>query len=45
MNGVIKNFGIPDFQSGDLTWQEKDENKGRALLAHYLEQINCRKRL
>ena len=38
MNGTVKNRCVPDFQSVDLTWQRTDENKGRALFAHYLEQ-------
>uniref|UniRef100_A0A0B7BRE8 Uncharacterized protein n=3 Tax=Arion vulgaris TaxID=1028688 RepID=A0A0B7BRE8_9EUPU len=38
MNGTVKNRCVIDFQSLDLTWQRTDENKGRALFAHYLEQ-------
>lgn len=29
---------VPYFQSVALTWQRMDGNKGKALLAHYLEQ-------
>jgi len=39
MNGVRQRRCIPDFQTADFAWQRSDEDKGKALLAHYLEQI------
>lgn len=37
---VVKTRCVLNFQSVDLNWQETDENKGKALLAYYLEKSN-----
>lgn len=42
MNGKVSKICILDFQSVDLTWQMSDENKGRAIFNHFLEQCNQR---
>jgi hypothetical protein len=38
INGVVNTICVRDFRSSDLSWKKTDDDKGNALLSHYLEQ-------